>query len=72
MCLICVEFINQRMTRDEVRKALPEMIMFAKSEEDKAHFKKLQSLDSNEDFLEEVKNNSQQPTSSSKVKTLKS
>ena len=60
------------MTRDEVRKALPEMIMFAKSEEDKAHFKKLQSLDSNEDFLEEVKNNSQQPTTSSKVKTLKS
>ncbi len=72
MCLICVEYINQRMTRDEVRKALPEMIMFAKSEEDKAHFKKLLNLDSNEDFLEEVKNNAEQPTSISKSKIAKS
>ena len=60
------------MTRDEVRKALPEMIMFAKSEEDKAHFKKLLNLDSNEDFLEEVKNNAEQPTYISKSKIAKS
>ena len=71
MCLICVEFINQRMTRDEVRKALPEMIMFAKSDEDKAHFKKLLNLDSNEDFLEEVKSNAQLSTSNSKSKSAK-
>jgi hypothetical protein len=44
MCLICVEYNLKRMTRDEVKKALPEMVMFAKTEEDKNHFKKLQSL----------------------------
>ena len=44
MCLICVEYNKKRMTRDEVRKALPEMVMFAKTEEDKNHFKKLQTL----------------------------
>jgi hypothetical protein len=59
------------MTRDEVRKALPEMIMFAKSDEDKAHFKKLLNLDSNEDFLEEVKSNAQLSTSNSKSKSAK-
>ena len=72
MCLICVEYINQRMTRDEVRKALPEMIMFAKSDEDKAHFKKLLNLDSNDDFLDEVKSNAQLSTSNSKSKSAKS
>lgn len=50
MCLICVEYNMKRMTRDEVRKALPEMVMFAKTEEDRNHFKKLQSLgESNDD-----------------------
>ena len=44
MCLICVEYNKKRMTRDEVRKALPEMVIFAKTEEDRNHFKKLQSL----------------------------
>ncbi|MBY0413107.1 MAG: hypothetical protein K2Q18_03025 [Bdellovibrionales bacterium] len=44
MCLICVEYNLKRMTRDEMKKALPEMVMFAKTEEDRAHFKKLQSL----------------------------
>lgn len=32
------------MTREEIKKALPEMVMFAKTPEDKEHFKKLQSL----------------------------
>ena len=32
------------MTREELNKALPEMVMFAKSEEERTHFKKLQSL----------------------------
>ena len=50
MCLICVEFSKNRMTRAEVKKALPEMVMFAKTEEERNHFKKLQSLsDSLED-----------------------
>lgn len=44
MCLICVEFNKKRMTREEVKKALPEMVMFAKTEEDRNHYKKLQSL----------------------------
>ncbi len=32
------------MTREELNKALPEMVMFAKSEDERNHFKKLQSL----------------------------
>ena len=52
MCLICVEFNKKRMTRAEVKKALPEMVMFAKTEEERNHLKKLQilgdSLDENE------------------------
>ena len=55
MCLICVEYNLKRMTRDEVRKALPEMVMFAKTEEDRNHFKKLQSLgESNDDNDKEL------------------
>lgn len=49
MCLICVEYNLKRMTREEMKKALPEMVMFAKTEEDKNHFKKLQSLGDDKD-----------------------
>ncbi|AUN98681.1 hypothetical protein DOM21_07695 [Bacteriovorax stolpii] len=49
MCLICVEFNKKRMTREEVKKALPEMVMFAKTEEDRNHYKKLQSLGDSSD-----------------------
>lgn len=49
MCLICVEFNKKRMTRAEMKKALPEMVMFAKTEEDRNHFKKLQSLGDSSD-----------------------
>ena len=58
MCLICVEFIKKRMTREEMRKALPEMVMFAKTEEEKNHFKKLQVLGDSldEKSLEEFAN----------------
>lgn len=55
MCLICVEYYYQRMTRDEVKKALPEMVLFAKTEEERNHYKKLQTMDSNEEMDEEVK-----------------
>ncbi len=44
MCLICVEYNKKRMTRTELSRALPEMVMFAKNEEERSHFKKLQSL----------------------------
>jgi hypothetical protein len=37
------------MTREEMKKALPEMVMFAKTEDDKNHFKKLQSLGEDKD-----------------------
>jgi hypothetical protein len=63
MCLICVEYNKKRMTRDEVRKALPEMVMFAKTEEDKNHYKKLQILGESsnesdlEDFTLQIKDN---------------
>jgi hypothetical protein len=43
------------MTKAELKNALPEMVMFAKTEEDKNHFKKLQALDSLEELDEEVK-----------------
>ena len=55
MCLICVEFYHQRMTKDEVKKALPEMVLFAKTEEETNHFKKLQSLESADELEEEAK-----------------
>ncbi|MEA9356390.1 hypothetical protein SHI21_09260 [Bacteriovorax sp. PP10] len=46
------------MTRSEVKKALPEMVMFAKTEEERNHFKKLQSLgdSNNEQDLEDFAN----------------
>lgn len=58
MCLICVEYNKKRMTRDEIRKALPEMVMFAKTEEERNHFKKLQVLGDalDEKALEEFTN----------------
>ncbi|MBC7712663.1 MAG: hypothetical protein H7177_04965 [Rhizobacter sp.] len=58
MCLICVEYNKKRMTREEMRKALPEMVMFAKTEEEKNHFKKLQVLGDSMDekSLEEFAN----------------
>lgn len=40
------------MTKDELKKALPEMIMFAKNEEERNHFKKLQSLGESDDDKE--------------------
>lgn len=53
MCLICVEYNKKRMTREEMKKALPEMVMFAKNEEERSHYKKLQGL-SNLDNLDEL------------------
>jgi len=55
MCLICVEYYYQRMTKAELKNALPEMVMFAKTEEERNHYKKLQSFDSDEDLEELVK-----------------
>lgn len=52
MCLICVEYNKKRMTRTEVKKALPEMVMFAKTEEERNHFKKLQTLGEATDEIE--------------------
>ncbi len=49
MCLICVEYYYKRMTKDELKRALPEMVMFAKTEEEKNHYKKLQSFENSEE-----------------------
>ncbi len=51
MCLLCVEYNKKRMTKEELKKALPEMVMFAKTEEERNHFKKLQSIGENADDL---------------------
>ena len=55
MCLICVEFNKKKMTREELKKALPEMIMFAKNEDEKKHYEELKKLGelSDESLLEE-------------------
>ena len=55
MCLICVEYYYQRMTKEELKNALPEMVLFAKTEEERNHFKKLQIIDSSEELDEVVK-----------------
>ena len=49
MCLICIEYHKKKMTKEEVKKALPEMIMFAKSANEKLHFEKL-SKSNDKDF----------------------
>lgn len=53
MCLICVEYNKKRMTREEMLRALPEMIMFAKNEVDREHFERLKKLDG-DDLEDEV------------------
>lgn len=45
MCLMCVEYNKKRMTRQEMLRALPEMIMFAKNDEERAHFERLKKLE---------------------------
>ncbi len=44
MCIVCIEYHKKRMTREEMLRALPELIQFAKTEEEKIHFKKLKEL----------------------------
>lgn len=68
MCLICVEFHKNRMTIDEVKKALPEMVMFANSEEERAHYKKLQTLKTIEELEEEAKKPENQKTATATKK----
>lgn len=74
MCLICVEYNLKRMTKEEMRKALPEMVMFAKNEEERSHYKKLQSLDNQDELDAEVKKhaakfeNENKPTSTFKTR----
>lgn len=53
MCLICIEYQKKKMTREEVKKALPEMIMFSKTDKDRKHYEKLSTV-SDEEFEMEV------------------
>jgi hypothetical protein len=48
MCLICVEYNKKKMTREEMLRALPEMIMFANNDKDREHFERLKKLDGND------------------------
>lgn len=60
MCLICVEFNKKKMTKQELKNALPEMIMFAKTSEEKRHYEELeelQNLDDEDALAEFTKNN---------------
>ena len=41
MCRLCVEIAKERMNIQEARRALPEMIQTAASEDEKKHFEKL-------------------------------
>ncbi len=52
MCLICVEYHKQRMTKEEVKRALPEMVMFSKTEKEKTHYEKLLKFEDSEFELE--------------------
>jgi arsenate reductase-like glutaredoxin family protein len=53
MCLICIEYHKKRMTREELKRALPEMITFAKKDSnEKKHYEKLSELSDDEAELE--------------------
>ena len=45
MCMICVEYMNKRMSFGEVKSALKEMIAEADNAEDKAHYEELANMD---------------------------
>lgn len=38
MCLVCIELKSEKLTLQEAKKNLGEMIQFPKSEEDKKHY----------------------------------
>ncbi len=50
MCLICVEFNKNRMTFEEVKRALPEMIIFANDDLAKKHYLELQNAKNSEEL----------------------
>jgi hypothetical protein len=57
MCLICVEYNKKKMTKEEIKRALPEMIMFSKTDKEKKHYEKLSNLtDKEQEFELEVEN----------------
>ena len=54
MCLMCLEILKERMTIQEGRTALRELIDTTKNPEELAHYRELAQLD-DESFLEKVK-----------------
>ena len=54
MCFVCVEFMKQRMTMFEARKALTELVETSSGDEDLSHYKELQKL-SDDEFKETAK-----------------
>lgn len=57
MCLMCIEIFHERMTATEARRALPELIDTAQTEEELKHYQELQKA-SDEELLELVKGGS--------------
>jgi hypothetical protein len=55
MCLICIEYNKNKMTKEEVKKALPEMISFSKNEKEKKHLENLLKFEDLE-FANEIEN----------------
>ena len=52
MCLMCIEIAKERMTPDEAKRALPELISFEKSEKLLKHYEELQKA--NETEIKEI------------------
>ena len=45
MCLMCIEIAKSRMTFDEARKALPELVRSTENAEELQHYKELLEAD---------------------------
>lgn len=48
MCIMCLEFMNQRMNFNEVKRALPELISTANTPEDAKHYSELRDMSEEE------------------------
>ena len=54
MCIVCIEYLKNKLTYIEAKNALPELISMAQNEVDQEHYLDLKLADK-EDFDEIVK-----------------
>lgn len=52
MCLMCIEIAKGRMTLDEAKRALPEMIETTQSEKERQHYQEMS--EASEEELSEI------------------